>query len=102
MSPSCPTCGAGVRWDYTCHTYGSGTSWWACMGCDSAIDYYCEADECSWGYTHGLNPGNPRAARNELSRPPWLSPEMDELLNGKFGPRALPDIKSTWDEDDDQ
>lgn len=70
--------------DYgTCHTYrGPNDTWWSCQGCYSAIEYFCVGtnddeidDDCGWSYTHGLNPGNPRAAENARHCPPWLDPE---------------------------
>lgn len=75
--PACPKCGAEVIYDLTCHTYGHGGRFYACMPCDSAIEYICvreldDAGECGWRYTHGLNPANPRAAENERHRPPWI------------------------------
>ena len=73
----CPECGARVVYDLTCHTYGQGDRFYACMPCDSAVEYICARDldddgECGWRYTHGLNPRNPRAAANEEARPPWI------------------------------
>jgi len=85
--PVCPQCGAPVVYNLTCHTYGGTDAdgrerWWACMPCDSAVEYICvrELDddgECGWRYTHGLNPKNPRAAANERRRPAWI-PEGQE------------------------
>lgn len=87
---NCPECGHNtVKADFTCHTYGGVDAdgkerWYSCIGCGSAIEYFCTcwledmaADEhylcnCTWKYTHGLNPKNPRAAYNETFRPAWL------------------------------
>ena len=69
--PTCPECGGRVEYDLTCHTYGQGDRFYACMPCDSAVEYFCasqyddEPGACKWRYTHGLNPRNPRAAQNE-------------------------------------
>ncbi len=63
----------------------------SCMPCDSAKEYACQcwledepdvpepikSCECMWSYTYGLNPKNPRAARNEENRPDWL---LDEVV----------------------
>ena len=76
--PTCPECGGRVEYDLTCHTYGQGDRFYACMPCDSAVEYFCasqyddEPGACEWRYTHGLNPRNPRAAQNEKRRPPWI------------------------------
>jgi len=73
----CPACGAATDMMPTCHTWANrrpdgSVVWMACMGCDSAMDYYCTADDCRWDYTHGLNPQNPRAADNATRKPGWL------------------------------
>ena len=87
---TCPECGGRVEYDLTCHTYGQGDRFYACMPCDSAVEYICASQyddyscqydtgpgECTWRYTHGLNSKNPRAAENEKRRPPWI-PEGQE------------------------
>lgn len=81
--PTCPECGSGNLYAIdTCHTWGgdeSGKGWMACMGCFTALRFCCE--ECRWCYTWGLNPRNPRSARNDESRPAWLgSDSFGELL----------------------
>jgi hypothetical protein len=95
-SKECPECGGIVKWDYACHTYPSDrdgkVTWMACMPCDSATRYVCQAhneercdsdcmewDEhegCGWTWTWGLNPNNPRAADNETRNPRWGEDEM--------------------------
>ena len=83
---TCPECGGRVEYDLTCHTYGQGDRFYACMPCDSAVEYICASQyddyscqydtgpgECTWRYTHGLNSKNPRAAENEKRRPPWIA-----------------------------
>lgn len=89
VNPSCPRCGGSVLYDLACHTYGQGGKFYACMPCDSAIEYICagqfddEPTDCRWRYTHGLNPDNPRAAANEENRPPWLpGPYEDKPVAG--------------------
>jgi hypothetical protein len=69
--PRCPECGARVTYDLGCHTYQQNDRWLNCMGCGSAVLYECVS--CDWDYTHGLNPRNPRAQRNEPNRPKWLA-----------------------------
>lgn len=101
---ACPECGGKVAYDLTCHTYPTrrddGTeAWMACLPCDSAIEYVCTGqynDEnpgtCRWEYTHGLNPGNPRAAQNEAQRPAWLGDH--QLVQGPLGMvTALPGVR---------
>jgi hypothetical protein len=75
----CPKCGDEVCIEFTCHTYETGGTWWACQGCGSAHNLFCTAflrddvvSECRWSYTIGLNPKNPRALDNEIQRPAWL------------------------------
>jgi hypothetical protein len=75
--PACPECGGPVVYGLTCHTYRMGERWYSCLPCDSAVEYICanqydDIGDCDWRYTHGLNPGNPRTAKNEEFRPPWL------------------------------
>jgi hypothetical protein len=111
VKPTCPECGHDkLHVSYTCHTWPSGeysdgtTRWMACQGCDSALRYWCWCShddevpnpddpsglliyrepecECQWDYEHGLNPDNPRAARNEEYRPPWL---VGDLEFGQYG-----------------
>lgn len=115
-SKECPECGGKVLWDLACHTYpqtrdnGHGShsaneahpgtpcpepkvTWMACMPCDSATRYVCQAhnedrcdsdcmewnehEGCGWTWTYGLNPGNPRAADNETRNPLWGEKEME-------------------------
>ena len=72
----CPQCGGNVSTLGACHTYGDEHGWYACVGCYSALMIFCIGTEgkspCDWDYTWGLNPRNPRAAKNEESRPGWL------------------------------
>lgn len=79
----CPRCGGPVEPFPTCHTWPQAHTegnerWMSCLPCDSATDWLCVADpapgaaECGWSYTEGLNPRNPRAAENEMTRPAWL------------------------------
>lgn len=94
VAPSCPECGGPVAYDLTCHTYGQDGKFYACMPCDSAIEYICvnqydDIGDCDWRYTHGLNPANPRAAKNEESRPPWL-PESQSAEGGEW---VMPGVK---------
>jgi hypothetical protein len=83
--PRCPECGWQVVYDLTCRThrtiqpgYPDDTEHWrACSSCDSAVEYVCardldDAGQCGWRYTHGLDIWNPRAAGNEMRRPPWI------------------------------
>lgn len=94
---TCPACGGRVAWDYTCHTWMRGDRWLSCMGCDSAIGYFCAAwleddakpPHCSWEYDHGLNPDSPRAAENEARKPAWLD---GHELHGKHGVVAHPGV----------
>lgn len=100
----CPLCGgADIVWDLTCHTWprtrDDGTQqWMACMGCDSAISYYCRAEGCPWGYTHGLNPRNPRKELEERSRPPWL---VTETFSRHGIIITRPGVRSAWSDDDE-
>jgi len=51
--------------------------------------------ECMWNYTHGLNPGNPRAAREEESRPPWL---VGDLKFAELGtPIPHPEVRYAYE-----
>lgn len=91
MQPlTCPTCGSrNLLWSYTCHTWSDSTgAWKSCLPCDSAVEYWCNEDECDWGYTQGLNPGNPRSPLNEAHRPPWA-------LQGDQPNRA---VRAVWDQ----
>lgn len=96
--PRCPQCGREVVYDLTCHTYGHGDRWYACISCDSAVEYICagQLDEeptgCTWRYTHGLNPGNPRSERNEQYRPSWLLP--GQRADG--GNWVMSGVKAIW------
>lgn len=81
----CPLCGGPVGSYPTCHTWpqtrpNGSPQWMACMPCDSATEWCCDADSddplCYWSYTEGLNPDNPKAAANELNRPDWLPPAV--------------------------
>jgi len=80
----CPSCGCPVKASYACHTYGSGDKFYACLPCDSAMDFECVGDArygeppCGWGYTWGLNPANPRSAGNEVYRPKWLQGDFPD------------------------
>lgn len=82
----CPRCaGYDIYADTTCHTWPGGTrpdgtvTWMACQGCGSAMRYACFG--CGWSYTHGLNPGNPRATAKAEARPAWITDERyDERL----------------------
>lgn len=104
MKPACPECGGKVFYSYTCHTYKQGERWVSCLPCDSAVDYDCYAEDCGWGYTHGLNSGNPRAARNEERKPSWLEGKPT-FVKGRPGYGSYtwthPDVSATWDRDDD-
>jgi hypothetical protein len=79
MGP-CPGCGGPTGSWGACHTYGGtpdGKGWMACMGCYSALEIFCAAndgDGCGkWdGYTWGHNPRNPRFKDEESKRPEWL------------------------------
>jgi hypothetical protein len=96
--PGCPECGREVVYNLTCHTYGHGDRFYACMPCDSAVEYICagQLDDkptgCDWRYTHGLNPRNPRAEANEHHRPPWLP--ADRAPEG--GDWVMPGVKAIW------
>lgn len=81
--PTCPECGCTtIVFDLTCHTWqGHGDVWMACQRCDSALEYSC--NECDWRFVHGLNSGNPRSAKNEAARPPWLTTPAP-LCTSKF------------------
>ena len=72
----CPKCGGKVDYYGSCHTYGDESGWFACLGCYTACQFDCASGDdglgCGWSYTWGLNPRNPRAARNEENRPAWL------------------------------
>ena len=121
-SKNCPACGGKVEWDFACHTYPQTScpvgnrdhrvKWWsdeniycvdcdlkarvtwmACMPCDSATQYICQAhnedrcdsdcaewnehEGCGWRWTWGLNPDNPRAVDNETRNPRWGENEME-------------------------
>jgi hypothetical protein len=99
LPPTCPECGREVVYDLTCHTYGQDGKFYACMPCDSAVEYICtgqledEPTGCEWRYTHGLNPKNPRAARNEENRPPWL-PDGQSAEGGNW---VMPGVKAIWE-----
>jgi len=96
--PACPECGREVVYSLTCHTYGQDGKFYACMPCDSAVDYVCagQFDDkptgCEWEYTHGLNPRNPRAARNEERRPSWIPAGQDYA--GKWFAHG---VKAIWE-----
>lgn len=106
MSVECPDCGGPVVYDLGCASFGSDSGGWlSCMSCDSAIDYTCARSigdgsrgACSWTYTDGLNPGNPRAAGNAGRRPVWLE---GHPLSGPYGVRALPGVPPLWDMPDE-
>jgi hypothetical protein len=81
----CPRCGGPVDSYPTCHTWpqsrpGRSPQWMACLPCDSATEWICDSDpdedDCYWSYTEDLNPGNPKAAANELNRPSWLGERL--------------------------
>lgn len=81
--PTCPRCESTdlIAW-LTCHTWSQrrddgSEGWMSCMGCGSAMHYCCGSDDCDWSYDHGLNPHNPRSARNEADRPDWLAAPFD-------------------------
>lgn len=81
-TPTCPECGCtNIVWDHACHTWPQGGGWMSCIRCDSAMRYSCGC--CDWSFTHGLNPDNPRSAKNEASRPTWLP--CPEVPYGDFG-----------------
>lgn len=70
----CPDCGGVVYWYLTCHTWpntgpGGRVTYMSCLPCDSATHYSCY--HCDWEYTAGLNPNNPRSAKNEEKRHGW-------------------------------
>ena len=93
---TCPTCAHEIVWDWTCHTWRSGTTWVSCLGCDSAVSFRCNNDDyCPWEYTWGLNPGNPRTEANEANRPAWLTgdPEWD-----RYDVTNMPAGVRSWDE----
>lgn len=125
MKAICPDCSHDkVEWQNACHTWPGGTrtdgstQWMSCQGCDSAIEYSCRCwlddevpnpddpdglliyrepeCECRWSYIHGFNKNNPRAERQELSRPPWL---VGDLEFGEYGsPIPHLGVKSVWDD----
>lgn len=100
----CPQCGStDIYWSLTCHTYalgdGENKRWKSCLPCDSAVHYACAADECDWDYTHGLNPGNPRAAVNETYRPPWLPATLTFSEHGF--PAIHPRVREIGEHGDD-
>jgi hypothetical protein len=67
----CPRCNSEVNGFFDCHTWpGHNGVWMSCIGCSSAIHWYCM--ECDWSYTEGLSKGNPRSIENEENRPPWV------------------------------
>lgn len=84
LNHGCPQCGGKVYRDYACHTYPSRRDdgkevWMSCQGCASAVMYVCDSHICTWHYTNGLNPRNPRPAANEANRPDWM-PSPDPWL----------------------
>lgn len=79
-SKCCPECGGKVIWSSSCHTWPSGERWMACMGCDSAIAYICT--QCTWIFTHGLNPMNPSTEENEKKRPSWIEGPLQCTSDG--------------------
>lgn len=108
----CPRCGSEVVYNLTCHTYGSDEGgWFACMPCDSAIEYVCvrQYDDdppepvCDWRYTHGLNPRNPRAAANEACRPSWIPQGLSVVQPVQEKPlplsivSAVSGVRAIWD-----
>jgi hypothetical protein len=108
--PRCPECGGRVSYDLTCHTYGQGDKFYACMPCDSAIEYLCVEwlrDEnpgtCTWRYTHGLNPANPRSAANEGKRPSWLPEGLSVMQpHGRtMDATAIPGVPMLGEDDDE-
>jgi len=77
----CPDCGGRLQWSWTCQTYCTDGVWWACQGCDSALELACvewlredrvSPSACQWHYCYGLNPDNPRANENAIYRPEWI------------------------------
>jgi hypothetical protein len=111
-SISCPECGGKVAYDLACHTWpqrrdDGSDAWMSCMGCDSAIEYFCtewlrdlDPGTCGWRYTHGLNSRNPRSAANEAVRPAWL--EGHALVQGPLRlVSALPGIRMLGADDED-
>jgi len=116
----CPQCGHdSVRADFTCHTYPADpdhpeAGWLACMGCDSAVSYYCncrwttsalaqkDGCQCIWEYTDGLNPRSPRAEANAKARPSWLS---EQPLRQKVDIGSVmvkhKDVPWSWDSDEE-
>lgn len=97
MPPPCPQCATPVTtWIPSCHSYPRGErQWMSCWpGCGSAASFMCDNDDCKWSYDWGLNPNNPRAARNESNRPPWLTGGYEE-----DNPQIPEGIRSIYDED---
>lgn len=84
----CPGCGGPVATLGDCQTWPSTqpdgtTRWMACMGCYSALNIYCEANDGDGGH----NPRNPRYADHEKDRPEWLKEA------------ALPALRKQWAEE---
>lgn len=106
--PSCMICGSDkLYYAYDCHTYeGRDGTWMACRPCDSAFYYGCT--QCEWSYTHGLNPQNPRAKKNELNKPIWLEGNYPKSIYIAGGTMNVPhpgilhseDVPSDWWNDD--
>lgn len=122
---SCPACGHDkISADFACHTWPGGTrpdgteQWMSCQDCGSAIEYSCGCwldDEvpnpddpdgrwiyrepdctCDWSYRHGLNPRNPRWAKEQEHRPVWLQPEPEFTDRGDI--LKHPDVRWRWEE----
>lgn len=60
----------------------------SCVGCASAVYWFCDGEACDWHYTEGLNHNNPRAEANEKNRPSWLREEGSGVLD-MGPPRSL-------------
>lgn len=83
---TCPECDGTVEAMDACHTWPRGDMWMSCMGCFSAILYFC--NNCGWKFVHGLNKSNPLNVENEQNRPPWI---VGDPMIDKFGDTLLED-----------
>ena len=97
MEIKCPECDCPrIFWDYTCHTYGStredgSVMFYACMPCDSAIEYAC--NDCQWRWNAHLNPRNPRSEENDKKKPDWyVEPVQDSMFL-----KPMPEVVSIYD-----
>lgn len=72
----------------------------ACIGCDSAVEYFCTAADCRWSYIDGLNPRNPRSVENARKRPTWLVTRVLGPLGIRSGMDGVEWAEDYWERDD--